>query len=359
MSFVKKEWKDRIVEFAGRRKLTNITSGNQDVVDVVRAEGAVSQEGDMFDAENMNDLEQRISTAFNGVNSDLAERTIKTYTSLEQIGLTTGSETIADIATNLPSNSELLFAVSSSNANIYPYTGGSVRITRTWSGRVKFEFWTANASATDKLYVGIYGGTSWSGWEKIALNSDLALIDSRDEVTDLIAEADKGIAARRIVLTNPDTLNTPYKAGLTGGSSAGVAYINMTTVNYGEILYFVSGKNQIYSIHKSAGTWGDWDKIMLNSDLASQVLNFQNKTVATSEWIEGSDFGGYSYYAEIACAGVTSAYVPNVIFYPKDASSGNYAPAALINSNNVVKIYAKEKPNNTLSIPTIQCIKSV
>lgn len=64
MAFEKKEWKDRLVEFAGRRKLNNTVTGESAVVDVERAEGQISQVGDAFSAENMNDLEQRIADGF-------------------------------------------------------------------------------------------------------------------------------------------------------------------------------------------------------------------------------------------------------------------------------------------------------
>lgn len=69
--FVPKEWKDRLVEFSGRRKLTNVSTGEETTVDVSRAEGKVSQEGHAFSAANMNDLEQRIKDGFDKVDSDL------------------------------------------------------------------------------------------------------------------------------------------------------------------------------------------------------------------------------------------------------------------------------------------------
>lgn len=69
MAFKKKTWVDRMVEFAGRRKLTNVSTSAAQIIDVERAEGAVSQEGDAFSAENMNDLEKRISDAFADVPS--------------------------------------------------------------------------------------------------------------------------------------------------------------------------------------------------------------------------------------------------------------------------------------------------
>lgn len=69
MAFKKKTWIDRMVEFAGRRKITNVSTSAAQIIDVERAEGAVSQEGDAFSAENMNDLEKRISDAFADVPS--------------------------------------------------------------------------------------------------------------------------------------------------------------------------------------------------------------------------------------------------------------------------------------------------
>lgn len=72
MAFIKKTWVDRLVEYAGRRKLTDISNGKTQVVDVVRNEGNVSKEGDAFNAANMNNLEKRIYDTFNDV--------VKTYT---------------------------------------------------------------------------------------------------------------------------------------------------------------------------------------------------------------------------------------------------------------------------------------
>lgn len=71
MAFVPKEWKDRLVEFAGRRKLTNVSTGEEIIVDVARNEGTVSQEGDAFSAANMNNLEQRIKDGFDKVDTNI------------------------------------------------------------------------------------------------------------------------------------------------------------------------------------------------------------------------------------------------------------------------------------------------
>lgn len=46
--FTPKEWKARLVEFAGRRLLRNVANGNQQRMTVSRVRGQVSQEGDAF-----------------------------------------------------------------------------------------------------------------------------------------------------------------------------------------------------------------------------------------------------------------------------------------------------------------------
>lgn len=61
MGFVKKTWTNRISEYPNRRTINDgyVTK----VVTVARDEGTITQEGDAFSAENMNDLETRIEDA--------------------------------------------------------------------------------------------------------------------------------------------------------------------------------------------------------------------------------------------------------------------------------------------------------
>lgn len=75
--------------------------------------------------------------------------------------------------------------------------------------------------------------------------------------------ADIGRTARRIVKCGKDTLNTPYKEGLTGGIDTGIAIITMGSVNYGTILYIPDGglTTTPFIRKKTAGTWGNWIEI--------------------------------------------------------------------------------------------------
>lgn len=71
MGFTKKTWKNRIAEYINRRLLTN-EDGSTEIVTVARDEGTISQEGDAFNAANMNDLEDRIEAGFADVSQSLA-----------------------------------------------------------------------------------------------------------------------------------------------------------------------------------------------------------------------------------------------------------------------------------------------
>lgn len=60
--FEKKEWEDRQSQHPSRRKL--LPTGQENIYDVERAEGDVTIPGNAFDAQNMNDLEDRVYSAF-------------------------------------------------------------------------------------------------------------------------------------------------------------------------------------------------------------------------------------------------------------------------------------------------------
>ncbi|MDU6348396.1 MAG: hypothetical protein E6593_16825, partial [Clostridium sp.] len=71
MAYQKKVWKNRMSEFPNRRRLE--PTGIENTYDVVRAEGNVTETGDPFAEDSMNDLEERIAAG-------LAEGSISTAT---------------------------------------------------------------------------------------------------------------------------------------------------------------------------------------------------------------------------------------------------------------------------------------
>lgn len=83
MAFIKKNWKDRISQFPNRRTINDGNVTKQ--VTVGRDEGAITEEGDAFNATNMNDLEQRIEDAYGDVQGLVAAEVAQQYDSANVI----------------------------------------------------------------------------------------------------------------------------------------------------------------------------------------------------------------------------------------------------------------------------------
>ncbi len=98
------------------------------------------------------------------------------YTSLEQIGLSAGTETIEAIASALPDRSTLEYEVyESNNREIYPDYGGKTRIgicrvVKLSDSRISFEFTIkADNHYTPKRWLGFYSkDAKWIGWQRLA-----------------------------------------------------------------------------------------------------------------------------------------------------------------------------------------------
>lgn len=71
MSFNKKTWVDREVQYPGRRTLTHADESTE-VVTLTRNEGAVAEAGDALNASTLNNLENRIESAIEDVVSSTA-----------------------------------------------------------------------------------------------------------------------------------------------------------------------------------------------------------------------------------------------------------------------------------------------
>lgn len=64
MPFIKQTWKDRSTEYPDRRVIKDVDRGTTQLVDIERAEGDITEPGTKLNANNFNDLEDRIETAF-------------------------------------------------------------------------------------------------------------------------------------------------------------------------------------------------------------------------------------------------------------------------------------------------------
>ena len=93
-----------------------------------------------------------------------------------------------------------------------------------------------------------------------------------------------------------------------------------------------------------------------DGNCSSIVVN--NVSVATSAWGASSTYTDYPYEASVTVTGCTTNHVPEVIFSVTDAVSGTFAPIC-VSGTNKVTIYATEAPTSTMTIPTIECRKSL
>ncbi len=73
MSFNKKTWIDRDVQYPDRREIHK-ENGTIETVDIKRAEGQIKKEGTQLNATNFNDLEDRIASGINAVELAVADK---------------------------------------------------------------------------------------------------------------------------------------------------------------------------------------------------------------------------------------------------------------------------------------------
>lgn len=85
-------------------------------------------------------------------------------------------------------------------------------------------------------------------------------------------------------------------------------------------------------------------------------LQFNNVSVAVSKFVSNTAYEDYPFRASVALEGVLSSMIPEVIFSMADAISGNFAPVAE-SYNGGVYLYATDKPEGKIVIPTIICWK--
>lgn len=117
--FNKKDWIDRQSQFPTRRRLTNVQTSEEMVVDVAREEGTVQVAGHPFNAAGMNDLEDRIGNAIDTLQSNFQDGVDSIYNACVDKGSTPSSHALADVVEAIGNISggveEDIFGTPSSN----------------------------------------------------------------------------------------------------------------------------------------------------------------------------------------------------------------------------------------------------
>lgn len=132
-------------------------------------------------------------------------------------------------------------------------------------------FAKANIAQTESTATDKVPSSAYLKSVKDDINSNL---DDRTAVADILAIANAGPSGRRIVNCGGNTLNTPYKAGLTTLQS-GTAVVCMSSANYGTILYVAAGTDAVFLRPKVDGTWKDWERLLTNADYNVQSITNQ------------------------------------------------------------------------------------
>ena len=101
---------------------------------------------------------------------NVTSKILKTYTSIEQLGLTNGSETIEDIVNSMENSTRLIAVImDTSNTSIYPYNFGTLIVEKVNIYRTHLKFCKDMLA---EVYVGAYhGGSGFTGWKKLCTTS--------------------------------------------------------------------------------------------------------------------------------------------------------------------------------------------
>lgn len=87
---------------------------------------------------------------------------------------------------------------------------------------------------------------------------------------------------------------------------------------------------------------------------AAKPYKYANVNVPVASFAQDATYDEYPYKADIVLPEIGDSLVPTVIFSLVDSESGNFAPVAESGAG-YVRIWAKEKPEEAVVIPTILC----
>lgn len=283
MGFTKKTWKNRIAEYINRRLITK-EDGSTELVTVARDEGTISQEGDAFNAANMNDLEDRIEAEFNEVTQSLTNinNSKKTYLRLVLPNIAADAKAVCDyinknyLLGQLSPATTVDFDVVASNVDWFSGTLSTDTTTlspgRTVWGIVQQRTSSVENSTLYKYFASGTGGASSVSAidETIADPMFCESIPGRNQITNFLYVnlSDRNSDVNKIHYfgsDNPATAftNSPYTAGPFYGyrvvrwCSESANTYHIVTVELHE-QYPVSGRvwSNTYDINN--GTWYGW-----------------------------------------------------------------------------------------------------
>lgn len=269
MPFTKKTWEDRLVEFAGRRKLTDVTTQAVQTVDVTRDEGNVSREGTAFSASNMNDLEQRIADCVSAMETTFQGGVDTLYNKCISCGVTPSNKTPTAIASaimtiytdryNAGVNATKVGTATAARVlSGYTFTNSSaVGVSGTMPNRGALNF-NPSSSLSQSVSAGYYSGGTLSSQN--AYNAGYSAGKNDAEIKTVSKSAEYPMAD----VNGEQTVDFSVDFGSVSGyklAYAGITafdtYISNGTIRYVQFSNLrISGTKATWSVHTARGTGG-------------------------------------------------------------------------------------------------------
>lgn len=358
MGFTKKTWKNRIAEYINRRLIT-MEDGSTNLVTVARDEGTISQEGDAFNAANMNDLEDRIEAGFADVSQSLTNLndSKKTYLRLVLPNLAADAKTVCDYINKnylmgqiapmysvefdvVASNVDWFSGVLSTDTNVDSNA-------RTVWGIVQKRSISAENSTLYKYFASGTGGASSVSAidETISDPMFCESIPGRNQITNFLYVnlSDRNSDINKIHYfgsDNPATAftNSPYTAGPFYGyrvvrwCSESANTYDLVTVELHE-QYPVSGRVWSNTYDIDIGTWYGWKCNQGNTfiDVGTVLKNATTIAAgATVTYVATKDcFVNVAAYAH-GSGQNTKIYINNVPVFNPYANNGDNAGLVIV-----------------------------
>ena len=127
-------------------------------------------------------------------------------------------------------------------------------------------------------------------------------------------------------------------------------YAKHLLYSYNGALYFIVYNGTNYEFLEVGKSYTAGNGISISGTTISvSSLKFTNVTAST--WVSDNTYTDYVYKCVLACQGVTSDTMIEVVFDVAEATSGDYAPVCL-SETDTVTIYSKV--NDSITIPLIK-----
>lgn len=166
------------------------------------------------------------------------------------------------------------------------------------------------------------------------------------------------VASSNLTASRALVSNSSGKIAVSAVTSTELGYLDGVTSNVQTQLDSISSTASTASTNASSAL-STANTASTNASTALTTANSKasKPIIATSvspTWASDTTYSDYGYKGTIAITGVTSSYVPSVVFAHAQAISGNYSPVCE-SYNGGVYVYAKV--NASITIPTVVCIK--